>query len=84
MTVKERLHHLVEALPDSELHTAEKFLEYLTVTPRDPLVKALMSAVEDDEPTTVEEDEGAKQAWEEYLRGEGRSLEDLRKELGHG
>ncbi len=84
MTVKERLHRLVGQLPESELHAAERFLEYLSVAGRDSLLGALMMATEDDEGTTPKEDAGAEDAWQEYLRGEARPLGEVREELRRG
>jgi hypothetical protein len=49
----------------------------------DPMVKSLMEAPYDDESMTAEEAEGADEAWQEYLRGEARPLEEVRKELGN-
>jgi len=80
MTIKEELHRLVDELPDSESHAAKRFLEYLR-NMGDPMMRALMEAPIDDEPTTAEEDKGAEEAWQEYLRGEARPWEDVRKEL---
>lgn len=82
MTIKDELHRLVDELPQKELHGAKRFLEYLR-NMGDPLQQALMEAPEDDEPTTPEEDEGAKEAWREYLRGEARPWEDVREELAN-
>ena len=65
MTAKERLHQLIDQLPDSALPAAEEALICLS----DPMVQALQEAEEDDEPTTPDEDEGADQAWQEYLHG---------------
>ncbi|CAN5283310.1 hypothetical protein BH24GEM2_BH24GEM2_08040 [soil metagenome] len=50
MTVKERLHRLVDTLPEGELHTAERFLEYLRNTPGavDPVLWAHLRAPLDD------------------------------------
>ena len=81
MTIQEHLHQLVDALPEKELHAALRFMEYLRDVGSDPFVKALMDAPEDDEPLTAEEAEGADEAWREYLRGEARPWEDVRKEL---
>jgi hypothetical protein len=80
MTIKEDLYRLVDELPESELHAAKRFLEYLR-NMGDPMLQALMEAPYDDEPTTPEEDEGAREAWQEYLRGEARPWEEVRKEL---
>lgn len=80
MTIKEELHRLVDELPDSESHAAKRFLEYLR-NMGDPMMRALMEAPEDDEPTTPGEDKGAEEAWQEYLRGEAISAEEAKREL---
>ena len=77
MTTKEVLHRLVDAIPDEELDTARQALEPLA----DPFLLALANAPLDDEPTTPEEDAGAEEAWQEYLRGQARPWEDVRREL---
>ena len=77
MTTKEVLHRLVDAIPDEELDTARQALELLA----DPFLLALANAPLDDEPTTPEEDAGAEEAWQEYLRGQARPWEDVRREL---
>ncbi len=82
MTIKDELHRLVDELPQKELYGAKRFLEYLR-NMGDPLLQALMEAPEDDEPTTPEEDKGADEAWQEYLRGEARPWEDVREELAN-
>jgi hypothetical protein len=80
MTIKEELHRLVDELPESESHAAKRFLEYLR-NMGDPMMQALMEAPYDDEPTTPEEDQGADEAWQEYLRGEAISAEEAKHEL---
>lgn len=83
MTTKEQLHHLVDQLPDPELEPAKRFLEYL----RDvgyPMLRILMNAPLDDEPSSPEEDEGAEEAWQEYQRGEARPWAEVRRELKGG
>lgn len=80
MTSKKELYRLIDELPESELHAAKRFLEYLR-NMGDPMIQALMEAPCDDEPTTPEEDAGAQEAWQEYLRGEARPWEEVRKEL---
>ena len=47
----------------------------------DPVQRALLEAPEDDEPTTPEENKIAEEAWQEYLRGEGISAEEAKREL---
>ena len=80
MTVKEDLHRLVDELPKKELPVAKRYLEYLR-NMGDPFLRTLMEAPEDDEPTTPEEDKGAEEAWHEYLRGEGISMEEAKRDL---
>ncbi|HLH24615.1 MAG TPA: hypothetical protein VK066_19005 [Chloroflexota bacterium] len=81
---KDKLHQLVEELPQSEVHAAESILAYLRDIGSDPFLRALALAPVDDEPTTPEEDEGASEAWQEYLRGEFRPWEEVREELAGG
>ena len=54
---------------------------YLAPLRDDYMLRVLMAAPYDDEPTTPEEDEGAEEAWQEYLRGEARLWEEVREEL---
>ena len=55
MTVRDRLHRLVEELPEADVSAAERYLEYLRLTGRDPVLRALLNAPEDDEAETEEE-----------------------------
>ena len=80
MVARTELHHLVDGLPESEIAVAKRFLAYLRDV-QDPVLRALLEAPEDDEPTTPEEDEGAEEAWQQYLRGEARPWEEVRAEL---
>ena len=80
MTIKEELHRLVDELPECELYGAKRFLEYLR-NMGDPVLRALMEAPYDDEPTTPEEDKGAEEAWQEYRRGKAISAEEAKREL---
>ncbi|MBI4494718.1 MAG: hypothetical protein HY690_18230 [Chloroflexi bacterium] len=45
------------------------------------MLRALLDATEDDEPTRPEEDRGAQEAWQEYLRGEALSAKQARRTL---
>jgi len=47
-----------------------------------PVLRAMLEAPEDDEPTTPEEDKIADEAWQDYVRGEARPWEEVREELG--
>ena len=79
MTTKEAIHRLVDQLPEDALPAAERYLSSLR---DDPVVRKLVAAPLDDEPSTPEEDAGAEEAWQEYLRGETVSNEELRREIG--
>ena len=78
---KERLHKLVDRIPDGEVHTAERFLEYLASVD-DPVLRSLMNAPEDDEPVTPEEEEAVREALEDVAAGRMHSLEEVKRELG--
>ena len=80
MTIKEELHRLVDELPKKELPVAKRYLEYLR-NMGDPVLRALMEAPEDDEEETEEERALVQEARQEYLRGETRPWEEVRKEL---
>jgi hypothetical protein len=79
VTAKEKLHRVVDDLSEAE---AEETLRYLAARRdrEDPMLDLLERAPEDDEPTTAEEDAGAREAWAEYRRGESTPLEQLRRQ----
>lgn len=79
MTVKERLHELVDRLPEAEALAAERYLEYLSNVGADPLASALAEAPLDDEPLTEEDLAEMQAARTELDRGEGRSWEEVRR-----
>jgi predicted transcriptional regulator len=78
---KERLHRLVDRVPEEEVHTAERFLEYLA-TSEDPVMRALMNAPEDDEPLTDADREALEEGRRALEAGEVVSHEELRKAIG--
>jgi hypothetical protein len=55
MTEKERLHSLVEELPEPEVHAALRFVEYLRREAADAVARALREAPCDDEPLTADD-----------------------------
>jgi hypothetical protein len=68
MTAKEKLRRAIEDLSEAE---AAEALELIPLRSRpDALDELLDSAPADDEPTTPEEDEGAREAREQIARGE--------------
>jgi hypothetical protein len=78
---REALRQLIDRLPESMLKDAEEYLRALYLYP-DPVERALYLAPWDDEPETEEERRAAKDANDEWRRGEARPLEDVRRELG--
>jgi hypothetical protein len=78
---RERLYQLVDRIPDGELHTAERFLEYLANVD-DPLVRALMSAAEDDEPLTDADRKALDDGRRALDDGHVVSHEKLREAIG--
>ena len=85
MTVQERLHHLIDELPEAELHAALRFLEYLRQisTRTDPVLQALLAAPPEDESLSQEEITQSDAAWESYMTGRdrGQRLDEVRQAL---
>jgi hypothetical protein len=72
---RERLYRLVDRIPDGEVHTAERFLEYLTSVD-DPLVRALLSAPEDDESLSESDNVALEEGRRALAEGDVVSDED--------
>lgn len=83
VALPEDLRNLAERVAAAKGQPLEALLHDALVTylaaEADPVVLQLADAPEDDEPTTPEEDEGAEEAWREYLAGKGRVLEGRRQ-----
>ena len=69
MTVKEELHHLIDKLPDSEMHAALRYIEYLHDLSGDPMLRALREAPLDEEPLGAEQAAESESAWRDYVAG---------------
>ena len=82
MTVKERLHQLIDELPEAELSDAEVILDLLRAHPGDALARKLLLAPMDDEPETEEERLAAQEAHIALARRDVVRDEDLDRELG--
>ncbi len=82
MVVRDELHQLIDALPEREVHTARRFLQFLRDEGDDPVVRAFLDAPEDDEPFTAEDEAAVAEAEAEIARGEGRPWKTVRLELG--
>jgi hypothetical protein len=77
-TTRERLHEILDALPENRLVDAEAALEPLM----DPVLRAFLNAPEDDEPTTDEDLAALDEARAESERGEAVPLDVVMAELG--
>lgn len=73
------LRRLVDQLPEGELHAARRFLLRCV---RDPLLRKLLEAPEDDEELTDECQAALDEAEEDFRAGRVVSHEELERELG--
>ncbi|HUG39905.1 MAG TPA: hypothetical protein VMM12_05445 [Longimicrobiales bacterium] len=73
-TSKDRLHWLVDQLPEREAHAAERFLEYLRAS-SEPLLRALVEAPLEDEIESEEERDAVREAWADVEAGRLRKVE---------
>jgi len=76
---KQRLHELVDALPENQVEAAKKYLESLADA---AFLEALRNAPEDDEPLTEEDLKAIEEAEEAIARGETRDLDEVLREYG--
>jgi len=81
MSIKEDVYRIIDGLPESDLEKLLHHLERVQAAKNDPFLQALLNAPIDDEPYTPEEQAEDEEAWQEYLRGEGRNWKDVRAEL---
>ena len=82
MVTKERLHALIEALPEDRLGRVEQLL--VAVLDDDPLGLSLVLAPLDDEPESEAERTAVAEALAEVERGEGKPIpaEEIYREFG--
>jgi hypothetical protein len=78
---KQHTHELIDRLPDSQIPTAVRFLEFMLL---DPVARAVATAPPDDEPVTEEDrrrfHEG--QAWFAKHGGKAIPTEEVLAEFG--
>jgi hypothetical protein len=79
LTAKEKLQQTIEDLSEAEAQDALGFIVRRRGQ-RDALGEMLESAPLDDEPTTPEEDEGAREARAEIASGDVLSADEIRRE----
>ncbi len=80
--LRKELRQLINQLPVSELYTAKRFLEYLTVPGDDLVLQALKNAPVSNEPLTDEERAALDEAYDEIRAGRVISHEELKRQLG--
>ena len=78
---RQRLHQLIDKLPDEQILAAERYLDSLC---RDihPVVRAMRSAPIDDEPLTDEDRAAIQEGRREIAAGHGIPNERIRRKLG--
>lgn len=81
MTDKERLHSLVDDLPEPEVRAALRFVEYLRWEAADPVSRALHDAPCDDESVTEEDLAELEATDREQREGHVVSHDDARRTL---
>jgi predicted transcriptional regulator len=81
MTTKIELHDLVDKLPEEELATAMRFLEYLRDTHADPVLRALEEAPYDDEPLTDADIAAIEKGKADYRQGRFITSEEAKRRL---
>lgn len=78
---KQRLHKLVDELPEGEIQAAERCLESLC-NHRDPVLDAIRSAPIDDEPLTDEDLRAIEEGEREIAAGGGIPHDGIRRKYG--
>ena len=78
---KHHAHELIERLPDAEIATAVRFLEFMLL---DPVRRALATAPADDEPVTEEDRRRIREGHARFARpgGKGVPMEDVLADFG--
>jgi hypothetical protein len=81
VTEKHHAHELIERLPDSQMATAVRFLEFMLL---DPVARAVATATPDDESVTEQDRKRlhAGQAWFAQRDGKGIPMEEVLAEFG--
>ena len=73
MVIKNSLHELVEELPEEELSTALRFLQYLRDVGGDPFVETVIPDLDEEDELSLDElppedhEQSVADAWQKYL-----------------
>jgi len=76
MTKKEELRRLIDEIPEEELNSALRYLQFLRDLGEDPVITALNTAALDKEPLSDQEAEASDATWNDYIDGKdtGKTL----------
>lgn len=78
MLAKTHLYSLIDILPESEIHSAKRYLEFLISKTPDPVLQILFNAPYDnDEPVEEEELQAVREAEKDIVEGKTQSLENV-------
>ncbi len=77
---RERLHQLVDQLPQKNLSAAHRLLEQLKADD-DPVLRAVLNAPLDDEPVTEEEEAAIAEARADIRAGRVYSHEEVKRHI---
>ena len=81
MTERDRLHTLVDTLPEDELHVALRFLEFLETDATASPLWSVEEAPVDDEPVTEEDEQALAEAERDVTEGRVVSHVEARRRL---
>jgi predicted transcriptional regulator len=79
MTTREKVHKLVDELPESQLEPVAEFIESQD---EDPMITAFRDAPEDDEPWTDEDEAAAAEGRADIAAGRTVSHEEMLRKYG--
>ncbi len=82
MLAKTHLYSLIDILPESEIHSAKRYLEFLISKAPDPVLQTLFNAPYDDEPVEEEELQAVREAEKDIAEGKTQSLVSVMREFG--
>ena len=83
MVIKNSIHEIVEELPEEELSTALRFLQYLRDMGGDPFVETVIPELDDEDEFPLEElpledqEQSVADAWQKYLDNKPASEQAL-------
>ena len=82
MQTRDRIHRLIDELPEAELPAVERFLAERDAG-ASAFRRALANAPEEDEPVTPEEEAAIEEAYADLAAGGGIPDDELWRRLGH-